>query len=198
MSRSRRASKWFTQKRVAELLLVAWAVTIVLAAAVPVYPQVSDSPYPDQAVFPAPCNQKDILTPNACSTPSQIPHMFVTFAPTFSAEDGVFAANNPITISATMHVNRSDFMTYYGGVGFFGSAYLNGTSQGVQLLISRVNNYTYEVSGTLVWPAAAPVYWFLVPQQQYFTTFLLGPHSNTTAVMLNVTGAENTVAMKAT
>ena len=135
--------------------------------------------------------------PNACNVPSGIPHIFVTFSPTFASEDGVFAATNPIHISATLQVNRSDFLQYYKGVGFFDAEYLNGTSQGVQLLLSQVNNHTYQVTGTLVWATAAPVYWFLVPQNQYFTPFLLGPHSNTTAIMLNVTGAENTVAMKA-
>ena len=169
---------------------------VALAAVVPVYPQVPYSPYPDSAVFPSPCIQSKVLATNC--QPSPIPHTLVTLAPTFLADDGVYAANNPITILGTLTTNRSNFMQNYVGVGFFEADFLNGTSQGVYLPLSRgVNNHTYLIVGTLQWATAAPVYWYLVPQHDYFTTFLLGPHSNTTSVMLNVTGAENTLALQA-
>lgn len=181
-----------TRKRTAIALGVVWLIILVYAGVAPITPVKSDSPYPDMAVFPPKCPSNNHLC-----TESTIPHTSATIWSTFTAEGGVFAATNPIYITLKLDVNRSNFLQYYRGISFFGADYLNGTSQGVLLPLSRVDNYTYQASGALEWATADPVYWFLVPQPQYFTTFLLGPHSNTTGILLNVTGAQDTISMRA-
>ena len=184
-----------TRRRIASALIILWVGGLIFAFVVPVTPTIIYSSYPDRAVFPAPCNVHTIITPHACDAQTSIPPTLVVLSPTFTAQ-GVFGATNPIHINAILSVNRSDFLQYYRGIGFFNAEYLNGTYQGVYLPLTRLNNVTYEASGTLQWATATNVSWYLVPTQQYFTTFLLGPSSNTTATILPVSGAQDTLTMR--
>lgn len=184
-----------TRKTIAGVVIIAWVMVLIAAAVVPVIARISDSPYPDTAHFPSPCPPQLNGQPSECDGQSAIPHTSVTLWSTFSAK-GVLAAANPILVTCTLDVNRSDFLQYYRGISFFGAEYLNGTSEGVFLPITEVSNYTYRAQGSLQWAAATDVSWFLVPQPRYFTTFLLGPNSNTTSVLLSVSGAQDTIAMQ--
>ena len=195
MNPASRLTNWFTRRRVASVLIALWIGGLIFAFVVPVTPTITYSSYPDRAVFPSPCNVHTVITPNACDVQSSIPPTLVVLSPTFTAK-GVFGATNPIRIDAILSVNRSDFLQYYRGIGFFNAEYLNGTYQGVYLPLRPLNNVTYQASGTLQWPTATDVSWFLVPTSQYFTTFLLGPSSNVTATVLPVSGAQDTLTMR--
>ena len=187
--------KGITRRKIAAILIVSWFVILIYAFIMTTTPTITYSPYPDQSIFPAPCNPKAFLTAGACSVNSSIPPTFVTLYSSFTAK-GVFSAENPIRIHCLLDANRSDFLHYYRGISFLGATFTNGTSQGVFLSLTQAGNGEYQANGTLQWATETDVYWFLVPQPNYFTTFLLGPHSNTTSVILYVSPVQDTLTMK--
>lgn len=190
--------KRVSRANIAGFLLVLWLVILIYAFLFASTPTISYSPYFDTATFPAPCNPELIPVPNACAKPSGIPPTFVSLFPSFKAS-GAFSVENPIKITCTLYANRSNLLQYYRGIGFLGAEYLNGTSQGVLLPLTsggydqNAGLYVYQAVGTLKWANQTNVDWFLIPQQQYFTPFLLGPSSNTTSILLRISSFQDTL-----